>query len=341
MLLACLLHDIGKVPGAGVNHADVGAPIARRVAETMGLAEPDVALIERLVRHHLTLAELATRRDHADPATLATLVEAVDGRLETLNLLRHLTEADSRAAGPAAWSPWRAQLINALADRAESQLIGEDREAIATELVDLGLARSVRLDGKPRVRYESKAGGMQLVIAARDRLGLFSETAGLLSAHAVSVRSAVVHTVEGVAVNTWRVDKQVAAELPDAAFLVQQMERLETGDPAVLQAVRRREARAGAGRGGQPFVEEIRDASETAAVIELRAGDRSGLLYALGRSLAEVKLSVRSAHISTLAGQAIDTFYLTEVDGTQLTDARAEQAIEVLAAAAGPGEVGP
>ncbi len=54
----------------------------------MGLAEADVALVERLVRHHLTLAELATRRDHADPATLAALVDAVDGRLETLNLLR-------------------------------------------------------------------------------------------------------------------------------------------------------------------------------------------------------------------------------------------------------------
>ena len=129
LLLACLLHDIGKVPGAGADHAAVGAPIARRVAETLGLVEPDVAVVERLVRHHLTLAELATHRDHADPATLATLVDAVDGRLEMLNLLRRLTEADSRAAGPAAWSPWRAQLINALADRAEGQLVGEDRES--------------------------------------------------------------------------------------------------------------------------------------------------------------------------------------------------------------------
>ena len=72
-------------------------------------------------------------------------------------------------------------------------------------------------------------------------------------------------------------------------------------------------------------------------MIELRAGDRSGLLYALGRSLADGTLSVRSAHISTLAGQAIDTFYLTEVDGSQLTDERADQAIEALTAAAGPG----
>jgi [protein-PII] uridylyltransferase len=335
LLLACLLHDIGKVPGAGPNHADVGAPIARRVAERIGLSGPDVEMVERLVRHHLRLAELATRRDHTDPATLAALVDAVDGRLETLNLLRRLTEADSRAAGPAAWSPWRAQLINALTERAESVLSGEDREIVATELVDVGLARSVGVDGKPRVRCEAKPGGVQLVIAARDRLGLFSETAGLFAAHAISVRSAVLGTVDGVAVNTWRVDKQVAADLPDPAFLIKQLERLEAGEGSVLHAVRRREARARTAHIAEPFVEVIPEASQTAAVIELRTGDRSGLLYALGQSLAGAGLSVRSAHISTLAGQAIDTFYLTEPDGRRPTEQRATQAAQALQAAAG------
>ena len=128
LLLAGLLHDIGKMPGAGVDHAAVGAPDRPPGGRVDGPGRlPTPALVERLVRHHLTLAELATRRDHADPRTMAALVDAVDGRLETLNLLRRLTEADARAAGPAAWSPWRAQLINALADRAEGQLTGEDR----------------------------------------------------------------------------------------------------------------------------------------------------------------------------------------------------------------------
>jgi [protein-PII] uridylyltransferase len=341
LLLACLFHDIGKIPGAATNHSVIGAPIARRSVQRMGLRSKDVDLVERLVRHHLTLAVLATKRDHSDPATLDALVEAVGGRIEVLRLLRALTEADARAAGPAAWSPWRSQLISALADRCEGLLVGEDRRAEQADLADLGLARSVSLDGRPRVWLEPKPGGLQLIIAARDRLGLFSDTAGLLASHSVQVRSAVLHTVNGVAVNTWRVDKQVATDLPDSAFLVKQLERLEAGDSTVLSGIRRREARAHAGsdrsngQAPRPHVEMIEAASETAVVVEVRTGDRAGLLYALGQSLAAERLSIRSAHISTLAGQAIDTFYLTEADGSKPSAERARRAVWVLTEAAG------
>jgi [protein-PII] uridylyltransferase len=340
LLLASLFHDIGKIPGAATNHSAIGAPIARRSVERMGFSPKDVELVERLVLHHLTLAVLATKRDHSDPATLDALVEAVDGRTEVLRLLRALTEADARAAGPAAWSPWRSQLISALTDRCEGLLVGEDRRAEQTDLADLGLARSVTLDGRPRIQLEPKPGGLQLIIAARDRLGLFSETAGLLASHSVQVRSAVLRTVNGVAVNTWRIDKQLSADLPDSAFLVKQLERLQAGDTTVLSGLRRREARAhGSARSNglvpRPYVEMIEAASETAVVVEVRTGDRAGLLYALGQSLAAERLSVRSAHINTLAGQAIDTFYLTEADGSKPSAARARQAVAALIEAAG------
>jgi [protein-PII] uridylyltransferase len=336
LLLTCLFHDIGKLPGAGVHHADRGAPIACEAVAAIGLNQTDSQLVELLVRHHLTLAALATKRDHADPATLDALVEAVQGRADILNLLRYLTEADARAAGPAAWSPWRAQLINSLADQAEGLLVDEATRVDVTQLVDLGLARSVQLDGRPRIRVEPQPGGVQLVIAARDRLRLFSDTAGLLASHSVQVRSAVLHTVEGVAVNTWRVDKQAVSDLPDTAYLVKQLSRLEAGETGILNSVQRREARAhSSGAVPNPYLELVRGASETAAVVEVRTADRAGLLYTLGRSLSDIRLSIRSAHISTLAGQAIDTFYITEVDGSAPSPSRAHEAVDALTAAAG------
>jgi [protein-PII] uridylyltransferase len=340
LLLTALFHDIGKLPGVGSRHAAVGAPIAREAVLAIGLPVRDADLIEHLVREHLSLALLATKRDHADPRTRSALVEAVQGRADVLALLRFLTEADARAAGPAAWSPWRAQLTNGLADQIEGVLVDDDARGDATAtLVDVGLARSVRLDGKPRVLAESQPGGVQLVIAARDRLGLFGDTAGLLAAHSVSVRSAVLHTLEGVAVNTWRVDKAKLNDLPDSAFLSKELERLEAGDQSMLTAMQRRESRVRTrSQPPEPYVQLVPEASEGAAVVEVRTVDRAGLLYALGRALAAQSLSIRSAHVSTVAGQAIDTFYVTEADGRRPDADRARVAVDALAGAAGSGQ---
>src|SRR3712207_2998355 len=182
---------------------------------------------------------------------------SVDGRADVLALLRYLTEADARAAGPAAWTPWRDQLINGLADQVEGLLGDADTRLDVPTLVDVGLARSVQLDGKPRIRVEQQPGGLQLLIAARDRVGLFGDTAGLLASHGVSVRSAVLHTVQSVAVNTWRVDKVKPSDIPDPAFLSKELERLQAGDQSMLAAVQRCEARSRSAGSAAPYVQLI------------------------------------------------------------------------------------
>ena len=338
LMLASVLHDIGKVPGSR-DHAVTGAEIADGVLRRMGVSDADRTTIVRLVREHLTLVDLATRRDPEDPATIAALSEAVDGSVTTLDLLRALTEADASAAGPKAWSDWRAGLVTRLYTACRAALIvqSDGEGALVVEPIETLPLSEEALDqvasGEPYVTVSSLGGAHRIDIIDRDRAGLFADTAGLLAAHGFIVRSAIVRTLEGLAVNEWWVDSP-GGETPLPEIISRDLRRVAGGDRSPLGKLQRRKS-GGVRSPGSGSVDSARamvisSASDTATVIEVRATDRPGLLQDIGMTLARASLSVRSAHIATYAGQTLDTFYVTEFGGGQLAPARAAQAVAMI-----------
>ena len=69
-----------------------------------------VALLADMCRHHLLLPDVATRRDIDDPDIIVWVADQV-GSITTLELLDALTEADSIATGPSAWSRWNSRKL--------------------------------------------------------------------------------------------------------------------------------------------------------------------------------------------------------------------------------------
>ena len=115
LLLAVLLHDVGK--GGGGGHAEVGAELSRTIARRMGLSKEDSERLQFLVRNHLLLAHIAQRRDLHDERMIIQFARQME-KSENLKMLYLLTYADIKAVGPEVWTEWKALLLQELYEKA-------------------------------------------------------------------------------------------------------------------------------------------------------------------------------------------------------------------------------
>lgn len=312
LLLGALFHDIGKgLPG---DHTEVGMRVVAGLGPRLGLPPADVETLVAMVRHHLLLPDVATRRDLEDPATARGVADAV-GSVEVLELLHALTEADSAATGPAAWSAWKGQLITDLVRRTGALLTGAPAQPQAPltpeqeRLVTAG-------------QFALEAAGETVTVVAPDRPGLLSLATGVLALHRLDVRSASVFSRGTTAVSVFEVSPRFGA-LPDWRLVRDDLRHTLDGSFPLAERLAAREA-AYARRDAPVAPSTVRvvdDASETATVVEIRAPDEIGVLHRMTEVLGRHRLDVRSAHVSTLGADVVDAFYVVGPDGKFIDEA--------------------
>jgi [protein-PII] uridylyltransferase len=326
LVVAALLHDLGKRDQG--DHVEVGVELARRLGTRLGYSDHDVDVLAELVANHLLLSEVATRRDLDDPTT-ANRAAAQVSSVSALHLLAALTEADSLATGPAAWGTSKAQLVALLVDRMELVLEGGEPEGI--HVADFPTQEQLARLAQAETLIEGR--GDLLTVMTDDRPGIFSKVAGVLALQGLDVTSAAAYSSSDArALAEFRVVDRVRGEPP-----WERVERdllLALDGRLALQARVAERARAYAGRSRpvwRPPTATVRfdnEASETATVIDVYAGDGIGVLYRITRALAELDVDIRSARVQTLGAQVVDAFYVVDRHGAKVTDADAKAEIE-------------
>ncbi len=315
LLVGALLHDIGK--GWPGDHSVVGEPIGAEIATRMGFAAADVATLAAMVRHHLLLPDTATRRDIDDPATVSRVGETLGGDPALLQLLHALAQADGAATSASAWSPWKAHLVAALVARVQAHMgtssVPDPEPVLHPTQPQVTASASVGAVDAVTVGIEEVADGQQITVGAPDRPGLFSVLAGVMALNQLDVRAAKVNVLDGRATAVFAVRPRFG-RAPVATILADAVRAALEGTLPLAERLRQREAdyRQDAVRAAPPRISwhDSEASGEQNSIVEVRAGDRAGLLHRLTAALAGQGLDVTSARVETLGADAADYFYV-------------------------------
>jgi [protein-PII] uridylyltransferase len=319
LLVVALLHDIGK-GYEGLDHSDYGAELIYPMALRIGFDQEDAELMEQMVKHHLLLSAVATRRDLDDPQTIEYVKSEVKSA-ELLELLHALAIADGEATGKTAWSSWKAGLVADLVRRTLASMNGV-APASRVDISDRQLEKiranrlSIELEKVPE-----SDGFMNVEIISPDRAGLLSTVAAVLSISKMDVRSAKTQSVESHAVMRWLVKVDVNAPLPTPESIADKLERA-LKDPSGLKV--RIDERIATHRRNPgfivppPMVTVLDTVATDASIVEVRMHDQPGILYTVTKAISASGFDIRGAIVATLGAEAFDTIYVAKVGGGAL-----------------------
>ena len=325
LVIAALFHDLGKgYPG---DHTEVGVELFAKIGPRMGLNSDDQAVVSSLIDHHLLLADTATRRDLSDDATISMVAEKVKS-VVVLDLLHALTEADSKATGPSAWSTWKAELIQVLVDRVRHVLGGGDVQEVMWRLFPDADVLALMGQREIAIRAEDD----RVTVVSPDRPGTFSKVSGVLSLSGLDVLGAEAHSDEqGMAASQFRIVPP--AHGIDWNPIIDNLHKALQGRLALDSRLADRAATyrtrrvLSAQEPAAPTVRFDNAASSNATYVEVRAPDAVGILYSITKAMADIGLDIRHARVLTLGNEVVDSFYVSPAGGGRIEDETYRQEI--------------
>ena len=257
LVLACLLHDIGK--GRGKGHSAIGARLVRDIGARLMLTSHQIEHLVLLVREHLLLPLVSQRRDLDDEETIRHVALTVRNK-PILDDLVVLSAVDMMAVGPNNLTAWKAHLLmdlykrvchvlengldavwrtNRALDKARGDVEGllEERGGEALDAFFSSMPKRYLLSTPPRVlkrhleAYTEAQGGVsihfagasgdytELTVCTSRRSGTLATVAGVVSAHRCNILSAQINTSrEGVTLDVFALQSAAGGAIPPSAM---------------------------------------------------------------------------------------------------------------------------
>jgi [protein-PII] uridylyltransferase len=351
-IFALLFHDIGKA----VNMADHIAESERFTSGALDRlgAPPDARRsVLFLVRHHADLSLAMNTRDPGDPATSQWLARRVE-TVENLRLLMLVSFADSSAVHPGAMTAWRMEQLWRLYVETYNELTRElDVERILTaedatgessfqagfptrylrtqppEAVSVhGALHQLAATHGVAVDLKKRDGVWHLVVAARDRAGLFASLCGAISGFGLNILKAEAFANRrGMVLDMFAFSdphRNLDLNPPEVERFRVMLERAALGKIDAAEWLKRRPQPKLPSRGAHvtTVVSFNQRASETATLVEIIAQDRPGLLHDIAKAISAAGCGIDVVLVDTEAHKALDVFYVTS-NGCKLDDQKA------------------
>jgi [protein-PII] uridylyltransferase len=245
-----------------------------------------------------------------------------------------------QSLGPRAAEPWFVRTAESLTP---SYLSATSAQQAAEDLLLLH-ELSLRPDGVlAKAHYQVETATVQFTVGTSERVvhGIFHRLTGALTSLGLEIRSAQIHTLsDGLVLDRfWVHDPDFSGPPPDERLSIacRALEKSLLAESAETPMFRRRWQAPGQrklpGPKPQTRVNTDNNTSDRYTIIDVFGYDRTGMLYAIARTLFEIDLSVWRAKIGTHIDQVLDVFYVTDAQGHKITDdARLEAISERLLA---------